>query len=41
MIHDTNLALRVQLLTLLVMLNSFWKSSAVGTCTCSWFRGMV
>ena len=35
------LALNVQLLTLLVMLNSFWKSSAVGTCTCSCLRGNV
>jgi hypothetical protein len=34
-------ALRVQLLTLEVMLNSVWKSSARGTCTCSWLSSMV
>ena len=35
------LARRVQLLTLLVMLNSVLKSWQVGRCTCSWFSMIV
>ena len=34
-------ARRVQLRTLDVMLNSFWNSSALGTCTCSWLNSIV
>ena len=34
-------ARNVQLRTLEVMLNSFWNSSARGTCTCSWLSSIV